>query len=167
MLFLGMNKNEESLQQPVTPSTSASSYSSQSTEKRKVLRKDTSLAQKKAKFLEAASAALSAADEPFGKIVALDLNDMEVRQRIIAQKIISDVLYYGKLGHLTENCAFTLPMQTLPLHHSSHSGISHDYYSYQAHTFPHYTHGLRTTQPVLSASCDNEVSEFRLLPSNK
>lgn len=65
---------------------------------------------KKAKLLEeTARITISSYEcyEPFGKSVAVDLVNMNPHQRIIAQKIISDVLYYGKLGKLTENYHFS------------------------------------------------------------
>jgi hypothetical protein len=41
-----------------------------------------------------------------GKKLACDLRTMSVQQRVIAEKIFSDVVYYGKLGKLNELSSF-------------------------------------------------------------
>lgn len=69
-----------------------------------------SLGQRKAKFLEMASVALQAKTkhEPFGESVAADLEAMDNRQCIIAKKLISDVLYHGRLGNLNVNSTLSI-----------------------------------------------------------
>lgn len=102
--------------------TSQSSCSSQQSDSsrpstRKSLNQGRSLVQKKAKFLDLASAALAPTSispfDAFGKSVAEDLTNMDGTQKIIAQKLISDIVFYGKLGRLSEsssiNCADTAP----------------------------------------------------------
>lgn len=103
----------------MTPRSSCSSQQSDSSRPstRKSLNQGRSLLQKKAKFLELASAALeptsSSPFDAFGKSVAEDLTNMDGTQKIIAQKLISDIVFYGKLGRLSEsssiNCADTAP----------------------------------------------------------
>ncbi|GBP78396.1 hypothetical protein EVAR_58186_1 [Eumeta japonica] len=41
-------------------------------------------------------------EESFGRNVGYQLKELDRRQKIIAQKLISDVLYHAKLGALTE-----------------------------------------------------------------
>lgn len=69
-----------------------------------------SFVQRKAKFLEMASVALQAKTKhgPFGESVAADLEAMDNHQCIIAKKLISDVLYHGKLGSLNVNSTLSI-----------------------------------------------------------
>lgn len=39
-----------------------------------------------------------------GKKIACDLRELNEQQRIIAEKLINDIIYYAKLGKLNENC---------------------------------------------------------------
>lgn len=67
---------------------------------------------KKHQFLEASLKVLEKENIPpeselqemtFGKNVDQQLQEVEHRQKIIAQKLISDVLYHAKLGNLTDS----------------------------------------------------------------
>lgn len=44
-----------------------------------------------------------------GKKLANDLRGMNERQRIFTEKLINDVVYYGKLGSLNEFCSVNVP----------------------------------------------------------
>lgn len=51
-------------------------------------------------------------EDPFditGKKIACDLRSINDRQRIIAEKLINDVIYYAKLGLLHESCLVNIP----------------------------------------------------------
>lgn len=52
-----------------------------------------------------------------GKKIACDLRQLEVNQKIIAEKLINDVLYYAKLNRLNENCSVNIA-QIQPTYHS-------------------------------------------------
>ncbi|CAH2015815.1 unnamed protein product, partial [Acanthoscelides obtectus] len=97
------DEQPESLSEPSTPVSSCySEHAEKSRGSCRSTNRNSSLGHKKAKFLDAANVALTAPEkpispfEPFGKSVAVDLEHMDARQRIIAQKIISDVLFYGQ-----------------------------------------------------------------------
>lgn len=47
-----------------------------------------------------------------GKKIAYDLRELNERQRIIAEKLISDVIFYAKLDKLNENYSITDAQQT-------------------------------------------------------
>lgn len=47
-----------------------------------------------------------------GKKIAYDLRELNERQRIIAEKLISDVIFYAKLDKLNENYSITDVQQT-------------------------------------------------------
>lgn len=62
--------------------------------------------QKKAKLMELAHEALSKDDDEYeitGKRIAFQLKDIAKPQRIIAEKLISDVIYYAKIDKLTKD----------------------------------------------------------------
>jgi hypothetical protein len=50
-----------------------------------------------------------------GKKLACDSRTMSIQQRVTAEKIFNDVVYYGKLGKLNENSSFQVG--TPPLQH--------------------------------------------------
>lgn len=56
----------------------------------------------------------------FGRNVGQQLQEVEQRQKIIAQKIISDVLFYAKLGNLTDFSQINLIPQPAPNQFSSY-----------------------------------------------
>ncbi|XP_071053910.1 uncharacterized protein [Onthophagus taurus] len=155
--------SEDTVQSPLTPTSTCSSQQSRPREKNKKLTtKDSTLSQKKAKFLDVASTALAAVPpttlryEPFGKSVACDLENMEPHQRTIAQKLISDVLYFGKLKRLAENCSISIPAnipQTAVYHHDPY--YPHQQQQYEASLVPRPTHtqfsGLCTPVPPYTA----------------
>lgn len=112
--------------------------------------------------MDVASTALAAVPpttlryEPFGKSVACDLENMEPHQRTIAQKLISDVLYFGKLKRLAENCSISIPAnipQTAVYHHDPY--YPHQQQQYEASLVPRPTHtqfsGLCTPVPPYTA----------------
>lgn len=67
---------------------------------------------KKAKLLELAVKTLTEEDDDectvAGKRIAFQLRGMEERQKVIAEKLISDVMFYGKLGKLDEDTIINL-----------------------------------------------------------
>ncbi|CAH2013441.1 unnamed protein product [Acanthoscelides obtectus] len=81
----------------------------------------TTWTQKKNKFLDASIKVLETPQhdvlEPqqitFGKNTGQQLQDIAVGQKIIAQKLISDVLYHAKLGNLTHSSHISLGYQPL------------------------------------------------------
>lgn len=46
-----------------------------------------------------------------GKAIGLQIRDMNKKQQTIVQKIISDAIFYGKMGKLTEETHITLTSQ--------------------------------------------------------
>ncbi|CAH1977149.1 unnamed protein product [Acanthoscelides obtectus] len=76
---------------------------------------------------------------------------MDARQRIIAQKIISDVLFYGKLGRLTENCTFRAPTH-------QHSGNSfQNFYDYGQNPTTYYGNQFATQPATLVSHPQNNT----------
>lgn len=76
-------------------------------------KKQKTLRTKKTEFLNVASEAIQLLNTPpdqdnectiVGKRFAFQLQSMTEEQRLIAEKIIADVMYYGRRGKLTENC---------------------------------------------------------------
>lgn len=65
---------------------------------------------KKENFLDAATSVLSQNNKfrAFGNSVSFQLEDMDRRQRVIAEKLISDILFHGKLGNLKDYSAVVL-----------------------------------------------------------
>lgn len=103
---------------PKTPQSSTAS----SCNKRTL--KSTSWAKKKHQFLDASLKVLQGdttqqhVTEPqeltFGKNIGQQLQEIEPRQKIIAQKLISDVLFNAKLGNLTDFSLIFLSSQPTP-----------------------------------------------------
>nr|CAI5838791.1 unnamed protein product [Callosobruchus analis] len=88
---------------PMTPITSTSQESNSRPSSRQNIKGGKTLDQKKARFLDVARA--EKATFPvvaFGKSVAEDLGSMKPDQAIVAQKLISDIVYYGKQRHFSE-----------------------------------------------------------------
>lgn len=72
------------------------------------------LEKKKEKFLDAAAILLTNAkneDSVFGQSVGLQLGKVDEQQKIIAQKLISDVLYFARLKQLTHGSKILLAQQ--------------------------------------------------------
>lgn len=151
--YFFQDEQPESLSEPSTPLSSCYSEHAEKSSRGscRSTNRNSSLSHKKAKFLDAANFALTAPEkpispfEPFGKSVAVDLENMDARQRICAQKIISDVLFYGKLGRLTENCTFRAPTH-------QHSGNSfQNFYDYGQNHATYYGNQF-ATQPATLVS---------------
>ncbi|CAG9789365.1 unnamed protein product [Diatraea saccharalis] len=81
-------------------------------------KKPMNLAQKKATFLDVASNELQrrCKEQGFGDSVAHDLEQMDELQCIIAKKIISDVLYNGRMGLLNVQSSLTVQPQAVTSH---------------------------------------------------
>lgn len=71
------------------------------------------LLQKKLEFIDIASETMKSLNAPLkeddecdiiGKRFAMQLRGMKESQMFLAEKIISDVMYYGRMDKLTENC---------------------------------------------------------------
>jgi len=76
-------------------------------------KKQKSFIAKKRDFIEIASETMKALNAPLkeddecdiiGKRFAMQLRGMKENQMVLAEKIISDVMYYGRMDKLTENC---------------------------------------------------------------
>lgn len=104
---------------PETPQSSTSSARNKRTQN------STTWTKMKHQFLDASLKVLQKEDttqknvtEPqeitFGKNVGQQLQDIEARQKIIAQKLISDVLFHAKLGNLTDSSLISLGYQPAP-----------------------------------------------------
>lgn len=88
----------------------------------------------------------------FGQNVGQQLKEIEQRQKIIAQKLISDVLFHAKLGNLNETSILNITSQPV---------------AYQFHEVPPYIHRPQQTYRVnvpstsaQSSASYQEVDEF-------
>lgn len=65
---------------------------------------------KKENFLDVATSVLTqdSSFRAFGNNVSFQLQDMDRRQRVIAEKLISDVLFHGKLGNLKDHSTIVI-----------------------------------------------------------
>lgn len=92
---------ERSLSQTADLTSDSSSTGPRRQRKRKFV---SEFDKKKEAFLETATNALTQLNESkaFGSSVAFQLEDMDRCQKIVAQKLISDILFYGKIGKLNE-----------------------------------------------------------------
>lgn len=62
----------------------------------------------------------------YGQSIDLQLKDMDAKQRIIAEKLIADVIFHGKLGNLTEQSAVAAkPLQQMHYPQPMGSGVSY------------------------------------------
>lgn len=99
--------------------------------------------QKKEAFLDTATNALNQLNEykAFGSSIAFQLEDMDRRQKIIAQKLISDIVFHGKLGNLTEHTIIQLNKSHPP--HTNVPSVPHGEPNFQpsTHPFPGYNYG--------------------------
>ncbi|XP_050311199.1 uncharacterized protein LOC126746846 [Anthonomus grandis grandis] len=105
----------------------ATSQSSTSTSRNKRIQKSKNTwTKKKHQFLDASLKILQTETAPphtdkeesqeitFGKNIGQQLQETEDRQKIIAQKLISDVLFYAKLGNLTDSSSISFTHQPAP-----------------------------------------------------
>lgn len=113
-----------------TPQTSRASstksiYQQNTSTKRK---KTNAIEQKRQELLHLAHKTLSEntinTEEEYhiaGKRIGYQLKAVEGHQRIIAEKLISDVMFYAKMGKLTEDCSINIPSnsQSQPIHLSA------------------------------------------------
>ncbi|KAG8287818.1 hypothetical protein J6590_074020 [Homalodisca vitripennis] len=99
-------------QTPAQNIRSQTSDSASNVQRRQRKRKNVSeYDRKKESFLDVATNALNQhvnENQAFGNSIAFQLEDMDRRQKIFAQKLISDALFHGKLGHLNENSVIHL-----------------------------------------------------------
>lgn len=51
-----------------------------------------------------------------GKRFAFQLKKLEDGQRLIAEKLMSDILFYGAMGRLEEHCTINFPSKNVPGH---------------------------------------------------
>lgn len=121
---------EEIVRSPNDPiSRPSSSMSSTPSIKRKLPTKSQrNSEQKKEELLDLACKTLGRVTQPidhkpaedqfdaFGKKIGYDLRELDRRQRIYAEKLIADVIYYGKLGSLNELCSINVhPRHAQPI----------------------------------------------------
>lgn len=88
----------------------------------------------KVKLIQLACSVLSAdkEDDPFvtaGKKIGNDLKELNERQRIIAEKLMNDVMYYAKLGKLNENYSIT-QTQIQPVYNMTPHYVNSEHSSY-------------------------------------
>ncbi|XP_072945160.1 uncharacterized protein [Epargyreus clarus] len=90
-----------------------------------------SIQSKQEKLLDAAQTLMTRQDDDWeiiGKSIGVQLKNLSTHQQVIAQKIINDSLFYGKLGKLTDESSITLS----PQHTVLHPRIPHRYYHYSS-----------------------------------
>ncbi|KAK4887391.1 hypothetical protein RN001_003662 [Aquatica leii] len=157
---------------PLAPASTCSSRQSQRSEKNRQLAvKESTLAQKKAKFLDVASTVVAAVPpatspyEQFGKSVACDLEPMDPHQRTIAQKLISDILYYGKLMRLTEHCSVNIAanIPQTPLYHHGRYDLNYPPQQQRQTTsvyLPPHTQRIQYTPSPLPSTETVQSTEF-------
>lgn len=51
--------------------------------------------------------------DSFGKIIAIELRKLKDPHQSIAQKLMSDILFYSKMGKITEDTSIYVPMQNV------------------------------------------------------
>lgn len=125
---------------------------------------------KKEAFLEVATSVMSqqTSSKAFGNNIAFQLEDLERRQRIIAEKLIGDVLFHAKLGNLTETSsiltavnsqqAFTISNFTQPQHYQfpqGHHPLQH------VSTMPHSFNSPPDNHQIIS---ENPTQHLNYLP---
>lgn len=150
---------------PETPQTSRSFQSSSSRK-----RSNTSTwTKKRDQFIEAGIRVLqqegSQVDknipEPqeitFGKNVGQQLKDIEQRQKIIAQKLISDILFHAKLGNLHDSSMITLVPQPAAYQLQAASYIRQPQVSQQTYSA---TANLPSTSTQSATSNPDVMEEF-------
>lgn len=118
--------DESLMTEPPSPSNSSDAPSQKSTSTVRNKKETTTLAQKKAKFLDIASNELqnryTSKEQAFGDSVAHDLEKMEELQGIIAKKLISEILFNGRMGLLNVGSSITVQPVVQPQNISSYSG---------------------------------------------
>lgn len=90
-----------------------------------------SIQSKQEKLLDAAQTLMTRQDDDWeiiGKSIGVQLKTLSTHQQVIAQKIINDALFYGKLGKLADESSITLS----PQHTVLHPRIPHRYYHYSS-----------------------------------
>lgn len=77
-------------------------------------RKKSDLDKRTELFLDSATSVLSNNNKyrAFGNSVAFQLEDLDRRQQVIAEKLISEVLFHGKLGNLKESATILTAQQS-------------------------------------------------------
>ncbi|KAF5308580.1 hypothetical protein FQR65_LT18059 [Abscondita terminalis] len=112
-----------------TPQTSrASSTNSICQQNTSTKKKTNAIEQKRQELLHLAHKTLSkntinteAEYHIAGESIGYQLKAVEGHQRIIAEKLITDVMFYAKMGKLTEDCSINIPSnsQSQPIHLSA------------------------------------------------
>ncbi|CAB3232833.1 unnamed protein product [Arctia plantaginis] len=91
-----------------------------------------SIQRRQEKLLDSAQILMTRQDDDWdiiGKSIGVQLKNLSTHQQSIAQKIINDALFYGKLGKLTEESIITLSPQHIA---SNPSRISHRSYHFSS-----------------------------------
>lgn len=114
---------EESMLSPNSFTDANDSSVSSNVSHKKKIRKLSKVDEKKMEVLNLARNVLEKPDEDeymvAGKRIGFQLKDLEPNQRIIAEKLISDVIFYGKTKKLTEDsrieCNNKINWQPIPI----------------------------------------------------
>nr|XP_022908175.1 uncharacterized protein LOC111419579 [Onthophagus taurus] len=143
------------------PSTSAACTQKRATRKK---RNVSALDKKQENFLDAATTVLTSQNKfrAFGNNVAFQFEDMDRCQRVIAEKLISDVLFYGKLGNLK-------PYSTVMTEQSNHTNLQSLNYSTQmqpiiqnqySNQYPHHSYISHTPNYFTQQLCSTPPSQY-------
>nr|CAI5849989.1 unnamed protein product [Callosobruchus analis] len=160
----------------VTPQTSRPSsrnfYQQKIVNKRKRIN---AIEQKREELVHLAHTALSSNDanpDPedeyliAGKRIGYQLKAIEGQQKIIAEKLISDVIFYANMGKLTEHCSINVPSSSstthvsCPTNQKPHDSVQNS--GFQSIEIGDGTYTTLTSQPsqVLNRESNSHVSNF-------
>nr|CAI5858207.1 unnamed protein product [Callosobruchus analis] len=160
----------------VTPQTSRPSsrnfYQQTIVNKRKRIN---AIEQKREELVHLAHTALSSNDanpDPedeyliAGKRIGYQLKAIEGQQKIIAEKLISDVIFYANMGKLTEHCSINVPSSSstthvsCPTNQKPHDSVQNS--GFQSIEIGDGTYTTLTSQPsqVLNRESNSHVSNF-------
>lgn len=150
--------------------SSSKSRNQQNTSKKR--KNCNSIDQKKQELLDLAHKTLSNnnvnTEEEYdivGKRIGYQLKDVEGFQRIIAEKLISDVMFYAKMGKLTEHSSIFIPPNSRPqpIHPSAQFSQQPQGYvpnsGYQSQATEGSTHTMLSSQ-VQNSEENSHISHF-------
>nr|CAI5828305.1 unnamed protein product [Callosobruchus analis] len=101
-----------------------------------------------------------------GKRIGYQLKAIEGQQKIIAEKLISDVIFYANMGKLTEHCSINVPSSSstthvsCPTNQKPHDSVQNS--GFQSIEIGDGTYTTLTSQPsqVLNRESNSHVSNF-------
>ncbi|CAH1106934.1 unnamed protein product [Psylliodes chrysocephalus] len=111
---------------PQTNRSTSQSYTSSSSVSQKPRKSGKSvLEKKKVALMDLAHKTLSGGDDDefdiTWKRIACQLRGMNERQRLIAEKLVSDVMFHGRMGNLPEDASISLPSKRLHYSYDSYN----------------------------------------------